>query len=64
MSKHIDSRTCITATYRANEAEVYSVTISLPVSYPDALDEARMQAVRGVREMLADALAQVPREDG
>jgi hypothetical protein len=55
-------RTSITATYRPNESEAYQCTISLPATWPDALDEARMQAVRCVREMLTDAMALVPRE--
>jgi hypothetical protein len=55
-------RTSITATYRPNESEAYQCTVSIPHDYPDALDEARAQAVRCVREMLTDAMALVPRE--
>lgn len=46
----------VLATYKTNEGELFQCSVSSGV-YPDAIDEARAQAVRGVRELLADALA-------
>lgn len=54
----------VSAAYIANETERYVVTVKIPASFPDAVDEARTQAVRGVHELLTDAIAQVPREEG
>lgn len=53
----LSKATKVTAMYRANESEIYSVEVKVASGYPDALDEARAQAVRGVREMLASAIA-------
>lgn len=52
-------RSSITAAYVANESERYVVTVKVAAAYPDALDEARAQAVRGVSELLATAIAMV-----
>jgi len=51
----------VTATYKPNEAEVYQASISIPNSYPDALDEARVTVVKMVHDLLKDALDQVGR---
>lgn len=53
----MSKRTTVTAIYVANECEKYLFTVKIPNDFPDALDEARMQAVKGVREMLASAIA-------
>lgn len=53
----MSKRAKILATYRTNEGEVFQVAASAPASFPDVLDECRAQAVRGVRELLAEALA-------
>lgn len=51
------SKVKVIATYRPNDAEVYQCVVTLD-AFPDAIDEARSQAVRGVHDMLADAIAQ------
>ena len=56
-------RTTITAVYQANEAERYAVTVKIPNDYPDALATARAEAVRGIHDMLADAIAQAETPD-
>lgn len=57
MSKQ--AKNCVTAMYQANEAERYVVTIQIANDYPDAMATAGADAVRGVHELLADAIAQV-----
>ena len=52
------AKTSITAIYQASEAERYIVTVEIANDYPDALATARAEAVRGVHELLADAIAQ------
>lgn len=54
----MSKKSSVTAIYQANEAERYICTVELAANYPDAIDEARTQAVRGVHELLADAIAQ------
>ena len=49
-------RSRVTATYKPSEFELYEVTVSAASGYPDAIAEARAQAVRGVKDMLAESL--------
>ena len=59
----MSKRTSVTAMYQASETERYLVTVKVAGSFPDSIDEARAQAVRGVREMLASAIAIVEAGD-
>ena len=47
-----------TATYKPNDVELFQVTVRGEASYPDALDECRAQAVKGVHELIAAARAE------
>lgn len=53
----------VVARYEFPEGGQVSCTVQVHHSYPDALDEARAQAVRGLREAMA-ALADVDEDDG
>ena len=55
----MSKKTSVTAIYQASSEERYIVTIDIDNDYPDAIAEARANAVRGVHELLADAIAQV-----
>lgn len=46
----------ITATYKPNPGETYQVTVRATSGYPDAMAEARAQAVRAIDDMLANVL--------
>jgi hypothetical protein len=51
------ARRCgVTATFKPSEFELYEVTVSAADGYPDALDNARAEAVRGVQDLMAAAL--------
>ena len=54
-------KTQVTATAKPSAEETYQVSITIATGYPDALDEARAQAVRGVSELIADAIKQYGR---
>ena len=58
------AKTSITAVYQAGEHERYACTVKVGNGYPDALNEARTQAVRGVSEMLAMAIQLLKQDDG
>ena len=55
------SRHSVTATYKPCAAETFQVTVTAASGYPDAIDEARAQAVRGIHDMMTDALEQYGR---
>ena len=59
-------RSKVTATYKPCAEETFHVEVTAASCYPDALDEARKAAVRGVTELIAAAIAAYPvdrRED-
>jgi hypothetical protein len=59
------ARRCeVVVTYRPNgDGELFQASVSLAAAYPDALDEARMQAVKAVAELIREALAQYDARD-
>lgn len=52
------ARTKVVAVYQPNDGETFQVVVEIGSGYPDAVAEARAQAVRGVHELIADARAQ------
>ena len=46
--------TYVQVAYTYPEGGVLSVTVKAASTYPDAIDEARMQAVRGFKEALGE----------
>lgn len=58
----MSKRSSVTATAKPSADETYQVTVTCATGYPDALDEARTQAVRGVSDLVADAIKQYGRE--
>ena len=48
----------VTVTYEPTDGERFAVSVSVPGSYPDHVDEARAAAVKAMHELVADALAQ------
>jgi hypothetical protein len=48
----------LVACYQLGEHESITVAVPLIANYPDALDEARTQAVRGISDILADTIRQ------
>lgn len=52
----------VSATYQSDEFNQITVTVSIPATFPDCVDEARTQAVRGVTEVLADIVGEVEAE--
>lgn len=47
----------VVAFYRMNELEAIQITIPVISSYPDALNQARIEATAGVKELLTYAIA-------
>ena len=54
----------VQVSYTYPEGGVLSVTVKAASTFPDAIDEARMQAVRGFREALGDLAREVAEGDG
>lgn len=56
----------VTATYRPNgTGETFRVRVEVPTSFPDVVDEARSQAVRGVVDLMREAIqAYTPAKGG
>ena len=50
------SKSRVVAYYRPCEHECFQVTVEAADSYPDGLDEARTQAVRGMDDLITTAL--------
>ena len=48
----------LTAYHRATEYDVFQVTVEMPAPFVNSLDEAADVAVRGVKQMQADAIEQ------
>jgi hypothetical protein len=46
-------RSSVTATYRLDGGDLFQVTVKAATCYPDALDQARSEAVRGVTDLVA-----------
>jgi len=44
----------VMARYEYADGGSITITVQVAASYPDALDEARMQAIRGLREAMAE----------
>ena len=55
-------RSSVSATYQPCPGEAFVVEVTAHDGYPDALDEARTQAIRGVTELMAAAQAVWPHE--
>ena len=53
----------VQVSYTYPEGGVLSVTVKAASNYPDAIDEARAQAVRGFREALGELAAEVQGDD-
>jgi hypothetical protein len=46
-------RSKVTATYRLDGGDLFQVTVTAATCYPDALNQARSEAVRGVTDLVA-----------
>lgn len=46
-------RSKVAALYRLTDGDVFQVTVTAADCYPDALSQARAEAVRGVTELVA-----------
>jgi hypothetical protein len=55
-------RSSVTASYQPSPGETFQVRVEAADAYPDAIDEARTQAVRGVTELMVSAQANWPHE--
>jgi hypothetical protein len=53
-------RSAVQVTYQPCPGEAFVVEVVAADGYPDALDEARSQAVRGITELIYAALAAYP----
>lgn len=54
----------VTVVHRWADGSAVSVCIDLKPNYPDAIDEARSQAVRGVRDLVGEFAEQAEDESG
>ena len=52
----------VMARYDYPEGGSVTITVQVEASYPDALDEARAQAVRGLRDAMADGVVDTEAE--
>ena len=53
----MSKRTRLVATYRPNADELFQVSVEVRDDYPDCLNQARAEVVRGVRDMVGDTIA-------
>lgn len=53
----------VTIRYTFSDGDALAAQVDVPASYPDALDEARMQAVRAFRDAMTEGMAAIADED-